>query len=79
MRNKPLKAFASPLKHNIKEEHAHSTESSRSSRPFITVSGKRGSTLNIEGTTNMHSSTKGSYDELLKKSIEAKIKKLKGK
>ncbi len=76
MRNTPLKAFASPLKHDMDEEHAHQEEASRSSRNYITVSGKRGSTMNIEGTTGMHSSTQGSYADLHKKAREAEIKKI---
>ena len=78
MRNTPLKAFATPLKHPMEEEHAHSEETSRSSRPYITVSGKRGSTMNIENVSG-HSSTQGSYSELRQKSRDAELKKLTGK
>ena len=86
MRNKPLKAFASPLKHdedwkgNKLEEHAHSESASRSSRQYITTSGKRGETkMPFEDISTGHSSTQGSYDELHKKFREAELKKLTGK
>ncbi len=76
--------FKSPLHHNkdadgnVLEEHAHSEEASRSSRPYITVSGKKGSTMNIENVSG-HSSTQGSYDELREKAEAAELAKILGK
>ena len=77
MRNTPLKAFASPLKHDMDEEHAHSEEASRSSRDYITVSGKRGKqSIWDEDISTGHSSTQGTYADLYKKTREAEIKKI---
>jgi hypothetical protein len=75
MRNTPLKAFASPLKHDMEKEHAHSEDASRSSRPYITVDGEHGSTMNIENVSG-HSSTQGTYGELYQKSRDKKIKEI---
>ena len=72
--------FKSPLHHdkdadgNVLEEHAHGEHTLRGiKQDFITVSGKRGKTL---GHDNPHSSTKGTYSELLKKKEDAELKKL---
>ena len=86
MRNTPLKAFATPLKHdedwkgNKLEEHAHAEDASRSSRQYITTSGKRGeSKMPFEDISTGHSSTQGTYSELSEKARDAEIKKLTGK
>ena len=76
--------FKSPLRHdkdadgNMLEEHAHQEETSRSSRNYITVSGKRGEqSMWDEDISTGHSSTQGSYADLHKKAREAEIKKIK--
>ena len=76
----------SPVQHdedwkgNKLDEHAHSEDASRSSRQYITISGKRGETkMPFEDISIGHSSTQGSYDELDKIFREAELKKLTGK
>tara|TARA_R110002020_G_scaffold101465_2_gene239002 strand:- start:2295 stop:2570 length:276 start_codon:yes stop_codon:yes gene_type:complete len=67
----------SPLKHDMDEEHAHQEEASRSSRNYITVSGKRGEqSMWNEDIRTGHSSTQGTYADLDKKTREAEIKKI---
>ena len=68
MRNTPLKAFATPLKHELKDkkEHAHSEGTNRGLyQSFITVDGERGETTT--GHATGHSSTQGSYIDIAKK------------
>ena len=65
--------FKSPLKHPYEEEHAHSEDTLRGpEQDFITVSGKRGTTT---GHDNPHSSTQGTYSDLLGKAKDAQFKK----
>ena len=77
--------FKSPLHHdkdadgNVLEEHAHAEERSRSSRQWITVSGKRGESDMWAGDDieTGHSSTQGTYADLDEKVRKAEIAKIK--
>ena len=77
--------FKSPLHHdkdadgNVLEEHAHAEERSRSSRQWITVSGKHGESDMWAGDDieTGHSSTQGTYGELREKAMRDKIAKMK--
>ena len=80
MRNSPLKGMlnaASPMKHPLKEEHAHSEETKRGiDQDFITVTGNRGTTRS--GHSTGHSSTQGSYTDIASKYSRYTTPKYKG-
>ena len=77
--------FKSPLHHdkdadgNVLEEHAHQETRSRSSRNWITISGKYGESDMWAGDDieTGHSSTQGTYADLDEKVRKAEIAKIK--
>ena len=83
MKGPSLLKMVSALKHdedykgNKLEEHAHSESKSRSSRGYITISGKRGeSKMPFEDISTGHSSTEGTYDELREKADAEELAKI---
>ena len=78
MKGPSLLKMVSALKHDMDEEHAHQEEASRSSRNYITVSGKRGEqSMYNEDISTGHSSTQGTYADLDEKAKKAEIAKIK--